>query len=107
MLLKNSNTQRMQRLIRSLICLTYVFCATITTAEQPSSETAINLPALKKPGMEDELISVNFDQVDIRIMLKTIGDITGINFVVDDSVKGTGPGIVPQKNRLEHDTNIN
>ena len=42
---------------------------TITTAEQPSSETAVNLPVLNKPGMADELICVNFDQVDIRIVL--------------------------------------
>jgi hypothetical protein len=49
-----------------------------TTAEQPSSETAVELPVLDKPGMADELISVNFDQVDIRMVLKTVGDITGI-----------------------------
>ncbi|MHC4281347.1 MAG: hypothetical protein ACYSWZ_00005, partial [Planctomycetota bacterium] len=59
-----------------------------TTAEQPSSETAVNLPVLDKPGMADELICVNFDQVDIRMVLKTVGDITGINFVLDDSVRG-------------------
>lgn len=51
-------------------------------------------------GNPDELISVNFDQVDIRIMLKTIGDITGINFVVDDSVKGTVTVMSPTKIRL-------
>ena len=28
------------------------------------------------------LVYVNFEQVDIRVMLKTISDITGINFVV-------------------------
>ncbi len=64
------------------------------------SETLVNLPLLDKPGMADELISVNFDQVDIRIMLKTIGDITGINFVVDDNVKGTVTVMSPTKIRL-------
>jgi general secretion pathway protein D len=72
----------------------------ITTAEQASSETAVNLPVLDKPGMADELICVNFDQVDIRMVLKTVGDITGINFVVDDSVSGTVTVMFPTKIRL-------
>ena len=72
----------------------------VTTAEQTSSKTGVYLPLLDKPGMADELISVNFDQVDIRIVLKTIGDITGINFVVDDSVSGTVTVMFPTKIRL-------
>ena len=73
-----------------------------TTADQPSSETVVDLPILDKPGMVDELISVNFDQVDIRIVLKTVGDITGINFVVDDSVHGTVTVMFPTKIRLSN-----
>jgi general secretion pathway protein D len=71
-----------------------------TTAEQPSSETTVNLPVLDKPGMADELICVNFDQVDIRMVLKTVGDITGINFVLDDSVRGNVTVMFPTKIRL-------
>ena len=74
--------------------------STIPVAEQSSSETPVNLPVLDKPGMADELICVNFDQVDIRVMLKTIGDITGINFIVDDSVRGTVTVMSPTKIRL-------
>jgi len=73
---------------------------TIAGGEQPLSETTVNLPALDKPGMADELIYVNFDQVDIRVMLKTIGDITGINFVVDDRIKGPVTIMSPTKIRL-------
>jgi len=65
-----------------------------------ASETNVNLPALDKPGMADELVSVNFDQVDIRTVLKTIGDITGINFVVDENVHGTVTVMSPTKIRL-------
>jgi len=102
MLLKNldTNRQRTQRLLRSLFSLCCIFCVTITAAEQPSPEIAVNLPVLDKPGMADELISVNFNDVDIRIMLKTIGDITGINFIVDDSVRGTVTVMSPTKIRL-------
>ncbi|GAF71109.1 unnamed protein product, partial [marine sediment metagenome] len=74
--------------------------STTTTAEQLSLETTVNLPVLDKPGMADELICVNFDQVDIRMVLKTVGDITGINFVVDDSVRGAVTVMFPTKIRL-------
>ena len=60
----------------------------------------VNMPALDKPGMADELISVNFEQVDIRTVLKTIGDITGINFVVDENVRGPVTLMSPTKIRL-------
>lgn len=60
----------------------------------------VNMPVLDQPGMADELISVNFEQVDIRTVLKTIGDITGINFVVDDNVRGTVTLMSPTKIRL-------
>ncbi len=114
----NTNKLKVTKFLKSPLCLIFLFCITFAggdavAAEQPHSETAVNLPVLDKPGMAegpqsqfmrignpDELISVNFDQVDIRIMLKTIGDITGINFVVDDSVKGTVTVMSPTKIRL-------
>jgi len=37
----------------------------------------------------DEMVQVNFEDVDIRIVLKTIGEITGINFIPHQSVSGT------------------
>ena len=90
-----------------------IFCAAAAAAEQSPSETSANRPIPNKIAMDeesqsqfigignpDELISVNFDQVDIRMMLKTIGDITGINFVVDDSVRGTVTVMSPTKIRL-------
>lgn len=75
----------------------------ITTSEQLFSQgnpQLVNMPALNKPGMADELISVNFERADIRTVLKTVGDITGINFVVDESVKGTVTLMSPTKIRL-------
>ena len=71
-----------------------------TKSEDASSESVVGLPVLDKPGMSDELICVNFDEVDIRMVLKTVGDITGINFVVDDSVRGTVTVMFPTKIRL-------
>ena len=75
----------------------------VTAVEPLSSEERphlVNMPALNKPGMADELISVNFEQVDIRTVLKTIGDITGIIFLVDENVHGTVTMMSPTKIRL-------
>jgi len=101
----NTNRQKRQKLLKGLFCLMCIFSinfadGTIAAAEQPPSQTAVNLPILDKPGMADKLISVNFDQVDIRVVLKTVGDITGINFLVDDSVRGTITVMSPTKIRL-------
>ncbi|UCG48286.1 MAG: type II secretion system secretin GspD [Phycisphaerales bacterium] len=66
----------------------------------PVANTGVHLPALDEPGMADQLVSINFDQVDIRTVLRTMGDITGINFVVDDRVSGTVTVMSPTKIRF-------
>ncbi|MCP4611391.1 MAG: type II secretion system secretin GspD [Planctomycetes bacterium] len=60
----------------------------------------VYMPELLKPGMADKLISLDFDQVDIKIFIKTIGELTGINFLIDDSIRGTVTLISPTKIRL-------
>jgi general secretion pathway protein D len=62
----------------------------------------VNMPLLNNPQMADELIAVNFEQADIRTVIKTVGDIMGINFVVDDSVKGTVTLMSPTRIRLDN-----
>ena len=59
----------------------------------------VYMPALLKPGMEDKLISLDFDQVDIKIFIKTIGELTGINFLIDDNIRGTVTLISPTQIR--------
>jgi general secretion pathway protein D len=61
----------------------------------------VYMPELLKPGMADKLISLDFDQVDIKIFIKTIGELTGINFLIDDNVRGTVTLISPTKIRLK------
>lgn len=76
------------------------------STDDPSYSSPIHLPALDEPGMSDELISLNFEQTDIRTVLKTIGDITGVNFVIDDSVQGTVTVLSPTKIRLAEVYNV-
>ncbi|MGD8786317.1 MAG: secretin N-terminal domain-containing protein, partial [Phycisphaerales bacterium] len=68
---------------------------------QDSPQT-LNMPFLNNPEMAHELISVNFEQADIRTVIKTVGDITGINFVVDESVSGTVTLMSPTRIRLDN-----
>jgi len=57
-------------------------------------------PLLKQPEMADQLVSVNFEAVDIRTVLKTVGEITGINFIPHQSVTGTVTVMSPTPIRL-------
>lgn len=71
------------------------------SASRPSGgQPCIEMPFLKEPGAADRLISLDFNQVDIRVFIKTIGQLTGINFLVDDKISGTVTLISPSKIRL-------
>jgi general secretion pathway protein D len=48
----------------------------------------------KRPGGSDR-ITINFDNADLRTVIKFISELTGKNFVVDDKVKGTVTIISP------------
>jgi general secretion pathway protein D len=74
--------------------------AVVPDEKQESADTVFKSPKLTDANMANELISVNFDQMDIRTVLKTIGDITGINFVIDDGVQGTVTVMSPTKIRV-------
>ena len=84
-----------------VILLLCVFALTpIARAEETPESNWIDSPAVKNSKMSDQLISVNFEEVDIRVMLKTISDISGVNFIVDDKVQGKVTVISPTKIRL-------
>lgn len=75
------------------------------TSQVPEKSTKMTgpevyMPELLKPGVADKLISLDFDQVDIKIFIKTIGELTGINFLIDDSIRGTVTLISPTQIRL-------
>ncbi len=67
-------------------------------ATVPSQEPVV--PILSQPDMADEPVLVNFENVDIRTVLKTIGEITGINFIPHESVTGTVTVMSPSPIRL-------
>lgn len=58
------------------------------------------MPLLQEPGRADELVTVNFDGVEVQDVLKTVGEITGINFIPHESVRGTVTVMSPTPIRL-------
>ncbi len=76
--------------------------ATTTTAPPPPPVPLpqMVMPALENEAMADEPVTVNFDEVDIRDVLKTIGEVTGINFIPHASVTGKVTVMSPTPIRL-------
>src|SRR5271167_2241012 len=76
----------MKRLSRALLVVALV----VWLVPAASAE----LPA---PGSSENLITMNFQDVDISVLAKFISDITGKNFVVDEGVRGKVSIISPTK----------
>lgn len=68
--------------------------------QPPAPLPQVAMPALTEPGMADEPVSVNFEDVEIRTVLKTIGEITGINFIPHQNVSGKVTVMSPTPIRL-------
>ena len=58
------------------------------------------MPFLEKPGAADQMVSVDLNRVDLRVFIKTISQLTGINFYVDDKIQGTVTLMSPTEVRL-------
>ena len=52
-------------------------------------------------GQPKKTISMDFDQVDIKVFIKFISELTGKNFVVDDKVRGKVTVLSPSKISVE------
>jgi general secretion pathway protein D len=83
-----------------LFCGWWCDPAALPATGSARGQPCVEMPFLKEPGAADRLISLDFNQVDMRIFIKTIGQLTGINFLVDDKIQGTVTLISPSKIRL-------
>jgi general secretion pathway protein D len=50
-----------------------------------------------RTGSKENLITMNFENVDISVLAKFIGKITGKNFVLDESVRGKVSIVAPTR----------
>src|SRR5579875_1443935 len=74
-------------------CCSLALMAVLINAVAVSSARAQDLTE-RSP---DNLITMNFQDVDISVLAKFISDITGKNFVLDDSVRGKVSIVSPSK----------
>lgn len=54
-----------------------------------------------KEASGDNLVSLDFDNVDLKVFIKYVSEITGRNYVVDDKVRGRITLISPTKIRVD------
>ncbi|HMO50008.1 MAG TPA: type II secretion system secretin GspD [Kiritimatiellia bacterium] len=55
----------------------------------PAARAAVTMPA-------EQMVNFSFDQADLRLIIRIVGEITGRRFVVDDRVSGTITVVTPQ-----------
>ena len=66
----------------------------------------IRMPFLENPEDANRTVSLDLNRVDIRVFIKTVGELTGINFLVDDTIQGTVTLISPSPIRVGDVFNI-
>jgi general secretion pathway protein D len=75
---------------RWLLIVVMLFCFTTVVHGQTKQRTDTR-------GESDKTISMDFDQVDIKVFIKFISELTGKNFVIDDKVRGKVTVLSPSK----------
>jgi general secretion pathway protein D len=70
--------------------------------QQPQSQPALppQPPQPKQAGAASQTgqyVTINFDDVDIRVLIKFVSELTGRNFLLDERVKGKVTVISPRK----------
>jgi len=69
---------------------------TETPEPKPEARAPVREP-ISPPKAADQLVSVNFNEVDIRVVVQVVAELTGKNFIIDDRVRGTVTVISPTK----------
>jgi general secretion pathway protein D len=75
---------------------------TSVVLQQPQSQPALppQPPQPKQAGaasLTGQYVTINFDDVDIRVLIKFVSELTGRNFLLDERVKGKVTVISPRK----------
>jgi general secretion pathway protein D len=87
-----------KRLILALVslCVMALALGWIWNAQgEEKKSPEVQMP--KKPLPEDALITMDFQDVDLNVVIKFMGELTGKNFLVSDQVRGKVTIISPKK----------
>jgi general secretion pathway protein D len=79
---------------RWFLILVMLFCLTTVVHGQTEERADTR-------GNSNKTISMDFDQVDIKVFIKFISELTGKNFVIDDKVRGKVTVLSPSKISVE------
>lgn len=71
-------------------CISLLLACLMMSPVIPPSTAAL------PPAAEDQAVNFSFDQADLRLIVKIVGEITGRRFIMDDRVKGTITVVTPQ-----------
>jgi general secretion pathway protein D len=95
------------RALAACLCAVICFAAAVYASEGDPADGAVavdtsagDVPAgvpADSSSSGDQLITMNFQNVDIPVLVKFISEITGKNFVLDESVRGRVSVISPTK----------
>ncbi len=77
----------------------FLFCLAVLCWAPGGGERAAAQDSLDVDG--EGMVSMDFDNVDIRVVIKYISDLTGKNFIIDTDVRGTVTVISPTKIPLD------
>jgi general secretion pathway protein D len=88
--------------LKGILCLFIFICFAFTSISSADENSKVGIRSEKKPNDKSEqLVSIDFNNVDISVFIKFISELTGKNFVVDQKVKGAVNIISPSMISVE------
>ena len=102
---ENEKEENSHMVKKSLVCFSMVciilgglFSLSLSTGRCEEKKPPVEKSSKKdSEGSKDRMITLNFDDVDIKLLIRFISELTGKNFVIDDTVKGKVTIISPTK----------
>ena len=81
------------------LCLffTQVLCVHAANGEKVNKRVTVSKNNSNKNNNSDKYVTIDFNDVDINVLIKFISELTGKNFIVDNRVKGKVTIISPAK----------
>jgi len=86
-----------QTVLRRIRPLSLIFLCCILSIIPAASMAADKAPSEAPTGKSQRFITIDFDNVDIRLFIKYISELTGKNFIIDRTVKGSVSIISPTR----------
>ncbi len=88
--------------LKSILCLFIVISFALISISSATENSANgNESEIKPNNKSEQLVSIDFNNVDISVFIKFISELTGKNFVIDQRVKGAVNIISPSKISIE------